>query len=82
MTQATLVTERLELVPPAGEHLELEVELDSDPEVLRRLFPRAQTRAEVKGTIATSPRQSCAPLVSPAVGGEPDDHQAIIANQS
>jgi hypothetical protein len=33
--QATLHTERITLVPLGDEHLELEVELDSDPEVMR-----------------------------------------------
>lgn len=48
MTQPTLHTERLRLVPLADEHLELEVELDSDPEVMRYLYGRAATRAEVE----------------------------------
>ena len=37
MEQATLTTARLQLVPLADEHLEHEVELDSDPEVMRYL---------------------------------------------
>jgi RimJ/RimL family protein N-acetyltransferase len=45
--QRTLRTERLELVPLADEHLEYEVELDSDPEVHRYLGPRGRTREEV-----------------------------------
>jgi RimJ/RimL family protein N-acetyltransferase len=40
-------TDRLDLVPLADEHLDLEVELDSDPEVLRYISGRAHTRAEV-----------------------------------
>jgi RimJ/RimL family protein N-acetyltransferase len=40
-------TERLLLVPLADRHLELEVELDSDPEVLRYISGRAHTREEV-----------------------------------
>ncbi len=48
MTQPTLTTGRLEWVPLADEHLELEVELDSDPELLRCLVGRACTRAEVE----------------------------------
>jgi RimJ/RimL family protein N-acetyltransferase len=40
-------TERLLLVPLADRHLELEVELDSDPEVLRYISGRAHTRDEV-----------------------------------
>lgn len=47
MPQPLLQTARLDLVPLADEHLELEVELDSDPEVLRFLWSRAHTRAEV-----------------------------------
>ena len=48
MTRPTLATRRLELIPLADEHLELEIELDSDPEVLRYLYPRARSRAEVE----------------------------------
>lgn len=48
MTQPTLLAGRLELVPLSDDHLELEVELDSDPEVLRYLYGRARTRAEVE----------------------------------
>lgn len=40
-------TQRLTLVPLADPHLELEVELDSDPEVMRYLSGRASTRDEV-----------------------------------
>lgn len=47
--QATLRTGRLTLVPLAEEHLDYEVELDSDPEVMRYLGNgRARTRAEVQ----------------------------------
>ncbi|MDQ1740770.1 MAG: hypothetical protein QOE53_2422 [Pseudonocardiales bacterium] len=45
--QATLRTRRLTLVPLAEEHLEHEVELDADPEVMRYLGA-ARTRAEVE----------------------------------
>jgi RimJ/RimL family protein N-acetyltransferase len=48
MPQATLRTARLELVPLADEHLPYEIELDSDPEVLRYLLPRARTPEEVE----------------------------------
>jgi hypothetical protein len=34
MAQPTLSTDRLVLVPLADEHLELEIELDSDPKVM------------------------------------------------
>lgn len=47
MPQPVLRTDRLLLVPLADRHLELEVELDSDPEVLRYLHPRARSRDEV-----------------------------------
>jgi RimJ/RimL family protein N-acetyltransferase len=48
MPQATLQTGRIRLVPLADEHLEHEVELDSDPEVMRYLTGRARTREEVE----------------------------------
>jgi RimJ/RimL family protein N-acetyltransferase len=48
MSQPVPTTSRLKLVPLADEHLELETELDADPEVMRYLSPRAQTRAEVE----------------------------------
>jgi len=47
MPQRILHTERITLVPLADEHLEREVELDSDPEVMRYLSGRASTREEV-----------------------------------
>ncbi|MEV2239803.1 GNAT family N-acetyltransferase [Micromonospora sp. NPDC049891] len=47
MPQPVLRTDRLLLVPLADRHLDLEVELDSDPEVLRYLYGRARTRDEV-----------------------------------
>lgn len=50
MGQAVLRTERIELVPLSERHLEHEVELDSDPEVMRFLGAgRARTRSEVVG---------------------------------
>ncbi len=42
-----MTTDRLLLVPLADRHLDLEVELDADPEVLRYLAGRARTREEV-----------------------------------
>ena len=46
--QPELHTERLRLVPLSEDHLEFEVELDSDPEVMRFLGSgRARTRSEV-----------------------------------
>ncbi len=47
MPQPMLHTQRLLLVPLSDRHLDLEVELDSDPEVLRYISGRAHTRAEV-----------------------------------
>ncbi|MFI6266268.1 GNAT family N-acetyltransferase [Micromonospora sp. NPDC051006] len=47
MSQATLRTSRIHLVPLSDEHLDDEVELDADPEVMRYLGP-ARTRAEVQ----------------------------------
>ncbi len=47
MPQPTLRTDRLLLVPLAARHLDLEVELDSDPAVLRYLSGRVPTRDEV-----------------------------------
>jgi RimJ/RimL family protein N-acetyltransferase len=48
MPQQTLQTKRITLVPLADEHLEWEVELDSDPEVMRYLGGRASTRSAVE----------------------------------
>ena len=48
MPQAVLQSRRIRLVPLAEEHLEFEVQLDSDPEVMRYLTGRARTRAEVE----------------------------------
>jgi RimJ/RimL family protein N-acetyltransferase len=47
MPQPVLRTARLLLVPLADRHFELEVQLDSDPEVLRYLGGRARSRDEV-----------------------------------
>jgi RimJ/RimL family protein N-acetyltransferase len=48
MPQPRLRTARLDLRPLADEHLPYEIELDSDPEVLRYLFSRARTPQEVE----------------------------------
>lgn len=48
MNQPSLHTDRIRLVPLGEEHLELEVELDSDPEVMRHLTGVARTRAQVE----------------------------------
>lgn len=47
MTQSPLQTDRITLVPLSDEHFELEVELDSDPEVMRYLTGDARTRDQV-----------------------------------
>ena len=46
MPQPVLHTDRLVLEPLSDEHLDLEIELDSDAEVLRYLFPRPHTPEE------------------------------------
>jgi RimJ/RimL family protein N-acetyltransferase len=48
----TLRTARLRLEPLTEDHVELLVELDSDPEVLEHIFGRALTREESVGTWA------------------------------
>jgi RimJ/RimL family protein N-acetyltransferase len=48
MAQPTLCTERLLLVPLTDEHLRFEIELDSDPEVMRYLTGRACSPEEVE----------------------------------
>ena len=47
MPQPILRTDRLLLVPLADRHLELEIQLESDPEVLRYISGRARSRDEV-----------------------------------
>ena len=48
MSQATLQTSRIRLAPLSDDHLEYEVELDADPEVMRYLGAgRGRTREEV-----------------------------------
>ena len=48
VSQAPLQTDRIRLIPLGDEHLELEVELDSDPEVMRYLTGDGRTRAQVE----------------------------------
>lgn len=48
VAQPTLYTERLSLVPLADEHLPFEIELDSDPEVMRYITGRAISPDEVE----------------------------------
>src|SRR5262245_20991292 len=50
--QKTLHIARLMLLPLADEHLEWEVKLDSDPEVMRYLSGRASSREEVEANHA------------------------------
>jgi RimJ/RimL family protein N-acetyltransferase len=52
MPQEILQTERITLVPLADEHFRWELELDSDPEVMRYLSGRASTRDEVEAAHA------------------------------
>ncbi|BCJ57577.1 GNAT family N-acetyltransferase [Micromonospora endophytica] len=47
MPQPILRTDRLLLVPLAERHLQWEIELDADPEVLRYISGRARSREEV-----------------------------------
>jgi RimJ/RimL family protein N-acetyltransferase len=47
MAAPTLRTDRLLLVPLADRHLDLEVALDADPEVMRYISGRARSRDEV-----------------------------------
>jgi RimJ/RimL family protein N-acetyltransferase len=48
VAQPSLTTDRLVLVPLSDEHLDLEVELDSDPDVMRYTAGRPHSRAEVE----------------------------------
>ncbi|WP_433427595.1 GNAT family N-acetyltransferase [Nonomuraea sp. CA-141351] len=48
MSQAILRTDRIKLVPLSDEHLEHEIELDADPEVMRYLTSSARSREEVE----------------------------------
>jgi RimJ/RimL family protein N-acetyltransferase len=52
VAQPILRTDRLLLVPLADRHLDLEVGLDADPEVLRYLYGRARSRQEVAASHA------------------------------
>jgi RimJ/RimL family protein N-acetyltransferase len=49
VAQPMLHTERLSLVPLADEHLQFEIELDSDPEVMRYITGRALSQPRVAG---------------------------------
>ncbi|MFJ2738256.1 GNAT family N-acetyltransferase [Streptomyces sp. NPDC087440] len=59
MSQATLHTERLRLVPLSAEHLGHQLELDADPEVMRHLGgarSREQVEAALRGNLADAER--------------------------
>lgn len=66
MSQATLRTNRIELAPLSDQHLEYEVELDADPEVMRYLGNgRARTREQVE---ALHPQRLAYPEHTPGLG--------------
>jgi RimJ/RimL family protein N-acetyltransferase len=65
VSQATLRTARLLLVPLSDEHLEDEVALDADPEVMRYLGGHVHTRAEV---VASHARRLSAAVRVPGLG--------------
>ena len=65
MTQPTLCTERLTLVPLAEDHVDLEVDLDSDPEVMRYISGHSSTRAETEGAHR---RRIAAAHITPGLG--------------
>ncbi|MEU8889108.1 GNAT family N-acetyltransferase [Streptomyces sp. NPDC048442] len=59
MSQAILRTERLHLAPLSEEHLEFQIELDADPEVMRHLGgarSREQVEAAIRGNLAEADR--------------------------
>jgi RimJ/RimL family protein N-acetyltransferase len=64
MAQATLQAARIQLVPLSEDHLEYEVELDADPEVMRYLG-RARSRQEV---VAFHRRRLAAATTVPGLG--------------
>ena len=59
MPQPILRTDRLLLVPLADRHLELEIRLESDPEVLRYISGRARSRDEVVASHAQRMASAC-----------------------
>ena len=64
MAQAMLQAARIQLVPLSDDHLEYEVELDADPEVMRYLG-RARSRQEV---VAFHRRRLAAATTVPGLG--------------
>ncbi|MFD9902691.1 GNAT family N-acetyltransferase [Streptomyces sp. NPDC059063] len=59
MSQVILRTERLHLAPLSDEHLEYQLELDADPEVMRHLGgarSREQVEAALRGNLADADR--------------------------
>ena len=67
MAQPRLHTERLVLVPLAEEHLPFEIELDSEPEVMRYITGRALSPVEVE---QAHRRRLAAANEVPADGGQ------------
>jgi len=83
VAQPILRTDRLLLVPLADRHLGLEVELDSDPEVLRYLFGRARSRDEVAASHArrmaeAGPVDGLGFWMAFAAGGAEDDFVGLM----
>ncbi|MGW7412346.1 GNAT family N-acetyltransferase [Streptomyces sp. NPDC054863] len=59
MSQAILRSERVHLVPLSDEHLEFQIELDADPEVMRHLGgarSREQVEEALRGNLAEAER--------------------------
>jgi RimJ/RimL family protein N-acetyltransferase len=65
VTQAVLRTDRLLLEPLSDAHVELEVELDGDPQVMRYLEARPRTRDEV---LARHPQRLAVADRAPGLG--------------
>jgi RimJ/RimL family protein N-acetyltransferase len=64
VNQASLQTGRIKLVPLGDEHLELEVELDSDPEVMRYLSGDGERRSREQVIAAHKMRLATAEAAS------------------
>lgn len=63
--QPTLTTKRLKLVPLSEEHLPLQLQLDSDPKVLRYLKPQPRTAQEIRENLLS---QKTLAINSPGLG--------------
>ena len=92
-TQPTLHTARLALVPLTDEHLELEVELDSDAEVMRYLTGRAPClvpRSNGPISAGSPPRARCpgsasgpdSTAATSSAGGSCNRHMGQISRKS